>query len=164
MRYHNIWLSCDAWWRYQMETFPRNWPFVRGIHRSPVNSPPQRPVTRSFDVFFDLRLNKRLSKQSWGLWFETLLCPLWLHCNGLNSIELIGHWETWLQQDIKYIHTHLNVRYPGHFLWDCLQHVTRPHYHTASGNGLMLSGNRLLPGAMLTQIYVLLLRYLDAMT
>ena len=26
----------------------------------------QRPVTRSFDVFFDLRLNKRLSKQSWG--------------------------------------------------------------------------------------------------
>ena len=29
--------------------------------------PAQRPVTRSFDVFFDLRLNKRLSKQSWGL-------------------------------------------------------------------------------------------------
>ena len=27
------------WWRNQMETFPRNWPFVRGIHRSPVNSP-----------------------------------------------------------------------------------------------------------------------------
>ena len=26
--------------------------------------PSQSPVTRSFDVFFDLRLNKRLSKQS----------------------------------------------------------------------------------------------------
>ena len=26
----------------------------------------QRPVARSFDVFFDLRLNKLLSKQSWG--------------------------------------------------------------------------------------------------
>ena len=26
----------------------------------------QRPVTRSFDVFFDLRLNKRLSKQPQG--------------------------------------------------------------------------------------------------
>ena len=26
-------------WRHQMETFPRYWPFVRGIHRSPVNSP-----------------------------------------------------------------------------------------------------------------------------
>ena len=29
---------------------PRYWPFVRGIHRSPVNSPAQRPVTRSYDV------------------------------------------------------------------------------------------------------------------
>ena len=38
-------------------------------------------VTRSFDVFFDLRLNKRLSKQSWGWWLETITCPLWRHCN-----------------------------------------------------------------------------------
>ena len=44
--------------------------------------PGQRPVTRSFDVFFDLHLNKWLSKQSWGWWFETLSCPLWCHCNG----------------------------------------------------------------------------------
>ena len=28
-----------TWWRHQMETFPRYWPYVRGIHRSPVNSP-----------------------------------------------------------------------------------------------------------------------------
>ena len=41
----------------------------------------QRPVTRSFDVFFDLRLNKRLSKQLWGRWFETLSHPLWRHRN-----------------------------------------------------------------------------------
>ena len=41
----------------------------------------QRPVTRSFDVFFDLRPNKRLSKQSWGWWFEMPSCPLWRHCN-----------------------------------------------------------------------------------
>ena len=46
--------------------FPRYWPFVRGIHRSPVNSPHKRPVVRNFDVFSDLRLNKRLSRQSWG--------------------------------------------------------------------------------------------------
>ena len=34
--------------------------------KSPVTGefPSQKPVTRSFDVFFDLRLNKRLSKQS----------------------------------------------------------------------------------------------------
>ena len=31
----------------------------------------QKPVTRIFDVFFDMRLNERLSKQSWGWWFET---------------------------------------------------------------------------------------------
>ena len=41
----------------------------------------QRPVTRSFDVFFYLRLNKRLSKQSRGWWFETLSRPLWRHRN-----------------------------------------------------------------------------------
>ena len=28
-----------SWWRHQMETFRRYWPFVLGIHRSPVNSP-----------------------------------------------------------------------------------------------------------------------------
>ena len=40
---------------------------------SPVTGefPAQRPATWSFDVFFDLHLNKRLSKQSWGWGFET---------------------------------------------------------------------------------------------
>ena len=37
----------------------------------PGEFPAQRPVTQSFDVFLDLRLNKRLSKQSRGWWFET---------------------------------------------------------------------------------------------
>ena len=46
-----------------------------------ITGPSQRPVTRSFDIFFDLRLNKRLSKQSWGLWFETPARSLWRHCN-----------------------------------------------------------------------------------
>ena len=54
--------------------FSRYRPFVRWI-------PHQRPVTRRFDVFFDLRPNKRLSKQWWGCWFETPSCPLWSHCN-----------------------------------------------------------------------------------
>ena len=42
--------------------------------------PAQRPVTRGFDVFFDLGLDKQLSKQSWGWLFETPSCPLWRHC------------------------------------------------------------------------------------
>ena len=41
---------------------PRYWPFVRGIHRSPVNSP-KKTVTQSFDIVFDQRMNKRLSEQ-----------------------------------------------------------------------------------------------------
>ena len=50
---------------------------------SPVTGefPAQRPVTRSSDVFFDLRLNKRLSKQSLGWWFPTPSRSIWRHCN-----------------------------------------------------------------------------------
>ena len=43
--------------------------------------PSQRPVTQSFDVFFDLSLNKRLSKQPRRRWFETPSRPLWRHSN-----------------------------------------------------------------------------------
>ena len=53
-----------------------------GEFTGPGEFPTQRPVTRSFDVFFDLRLNKRLSKHSWGWWFETLSWSLWRHHNG----------------------------------------------------------------------------------
>ena len=49
----------------------------------------QRPVTRSFDVFFDLRLNKRWSKQPWDWWFETPSWSLWRQCN--VRVKLLGH-------------------------------------------------------------------------
>ena len=54
------------------------------VGNSPVTGefPVQRPVTGSFGVFFDLSLNKRLSKYSWGWWFETLSRSLCRHCNG----------------------------------------------------------------------------------
>ena len=53
-----------------------------GEFTGPGEFPAQRPVRRSFDVFFDPRLNKQLSKQSGGGWFETPSRPLWRHCNG----------------------------------------------------------------------------------
>ena len=59
--------------------FPRHWLFVREI---PGEFPAQTPVTRNLDVFFDLRPNKLLSKQSWCWWFETPSRPLWRHRNG----------------------------------------------------------------------------------
>ena len=49
--------------------------------------PSQRSVTRSFDVFFDLRLNTRLSKQSWSWWFETPSRPLWRRCNAFMFVN-----------------------------------------------------------------------------
>ena len=70
-------ITMTSWkWKH----FPRNWPLC-GEFIGPGEFPTQRPVTRSFDVFFDLRLNERLSKQPWGWWFETLSWSLWRHCN-----------------------------------------------------------------------------------
>ena len=71
-----------AWWRHQMETFPALLAICAGNSPVPGEFPTQRPVRRNFDVFFDLRPNKRLSEQSWGWWFETPLRPLWRHRNG----------------------------------------------------------------------------------
>ena len=56
-----------------------------GISPVPGEFHAQRPVTQSFDVFFDLRLNKRLSKQPWGWWFETPSWSLWRQCNALTD-------------------------------------------------------------------------------
>ena len=76
--------ACDLFLQHddviKWKHFPRNWPFVRGIHRSRWF-----PHTKASDAdlwcFFDLRLNKRLNKQSWGWWFETLSRPFWRHRN-----------------------------------------------------------------------------------
>ena len=69
-----------TWWRHQMETFSPLLAICAG--NSSVNGelPAQSPVTRSFGAFFDLHLNKCLSKQSWSWWLETPFRPLWRHC------------------------------------------------------------------------------------
>ena len=70
-----------TWWRHQMETFSAL--LALCAKNSPVTGefPSQRPVTRSFGVFFDLCLSKRLSKQSRRRWFQTPSSSLWCHCN-----------------------------------------------------------------------------------
>ena len=69
-------------WKY----FPRYWPFVRGIHRSPVNSP-HKGQWRGAMMFSLIRtLNKRLSKHSSDWWFGTPSCPLWRHRNDLRDL------------------------------------------------------------------------------
>ena len=69
-----------AWWRHQIETFSallaicaRNSPVIGEFLA-------QRPVTRGFDIFFDLCLNGWTNNGENG--FETPDGPLWRHCNG----------------------------------------------------------------------------------
>ena len=66
-------VECPTWWRHQMETISALLALCEV--NSPVigEFPSQRQVTRSFGVFFDLRLNKRLSKQSWGWWLDAIV-------------------------------------------------------------------------------------------
>ena len=65
-----------------METFPALLAICVGNSLVTGGFPAQRPVAQNFDVFFDLRLNKRLSKQSRGWLFETPSRPLWHPSNG----------------------------------------------------------------------------------
>ena len=61
-----------------------------GEFTGPGEFPTQRPMTQNFDVFFYLRLNKRLSKQSRGWWFETPAWSLWRHRNAFLAILTIN--------------------------------------------------------------------------
>ena len=70
--------------------FPRYWPICEGNPPVSGGFPSQRPVTRSFDVFFDLCLNKTLSRQSRRRWFETPSHSLWRHYNGVTYRGLIA--------------------------------------------------------------------------
>ena len=66
------------------------------VGNSPVTGdfPSQRPAMRIFDVFFDLRLNKGLSKPSRCWWFETPSRSLWRHCN-------VCHFWKWLTRSCE---------------------------------------------------------------
>ena len=98
--------------RYTMTSSNGNIFHVTGYlwGNSPVTGefPSQRPVTRSFDVFFDLHLNKQLSKQSWGWWFEMPSHPLCCHCNDilLSVMTLV---LTYLQNRERVPFTHLKL-------------------------------------------------------
>ena len=94
----------NPWWRQQIEAFSVLLAICAGNSLVTGEFPSQRPVTRGFDVFFDLRLNKRLNKPSWGWWFETLSHPLWRQCNAVTdtwtshvAIAFGRRWCDWTQ-------------------------------------------------------------------
>ena len=82
-------------WRHQMKSFSALWALCEGNTPATGVFASQRPVTRSSDVLFDLRLNKRLSNQSrWLRWFEMTSRSLWRNCNESHSISLLAHYST----------------------------------------------------------------------
>ena len=69
--------------------FPRYWPFVWGIHLSPVISPHKGQWRGALMFSLICALNKRMRKQSWGWWFETPSRSLWRYCNvETNTVAL----------------------------------------------------------------------------
>ena len=106
-------ITCDTWnplkcrgieshhddvikWKH----FPRYWPFVWGIHRSPVNFPHKGQWGGALMFSLICALDKRLSKQSRDLWFETPLRPLWLHCKVVSDSQ----WRCPRDEVIKWKH------------------------------------------------------------
>ena len=84
---------CHSWWCHQMETFSMLVALCEGNPPVTGGFSSQRPLTHSFDVFFDLRLNKWSSTQSRCQWFETPLHSLWHHCNNANfDIHHVNIW------------------------------------------------------------------------
>ena len=79
-------LAKGPWWRCRMEAFSALPALCAEDSQVTGEFPSQRPVTRSFDVFFGLRLNKGVGKQWRRRWFEMPSRPLWRHCNGLLTI------------------------------------------------------------------------------
>ena len=113
----------ETWWRHQMETISALLAYCAESLPVTGELPSQRPVTRSFYVVFYLSLNKRLSKQSWGWWFELPSRSLWRHCNVTQS---------WFH---------------CYFSWDVLHILTRPkHYLYPSDIFAIYSSSHSLSG------------------
>ena len=102
-----------SWWRHQMEIFSALLALCTG--NSPVTGefPTQRPVTRSFVVFFICALNKRLRKQSWSWRFETPSRSLSRHYNVTNPTMQLSHIP---QHTIQNRNVHISVL--NGVLWD----------------------------------------------
>ena len=77
----NIFRVTGPWWG---ESIGKRW------------IPSKKLVAQSIDIIFGLRLNKRLSKQSRRMWFETPSDSLWRHCNTGICVSLtfpvVGQW------------------------------------------------------------------------
>ena len=95
-----------SWWCYQMETFSILLVIYAGNSQFTGEFPSQRPVTQSFDVFFDLCLDKWLSKQLRCQCFEMLSCSLWHHCNIIHTSinqQKVNKLHAWFKKSVLYL-------------------------------------------------------------
>ena len=101
--------TCQSWWHNQMEAFSSLLALCAG--NSPVTGefPSQRAMTRSLGVFFDLRLNKLLSKQSRRQWFETPSYSLLRHCDDHKRRIYVSPSRMFLYSISIYYHSLLDV-------------------------------------------------------
>ena len=81
-----------AWLRHQMETFSTLLAICVGNSLVTSEFPAQRPVTWSFDVFFNLHLKKWLSKQWRGWWFEMPSRPFC--CHSRMDSNILCYWSS----------------------------------------------------------------------
>ena len=102
-----------TWWRHRMKASPALLALSEG-------NPPvagalswRWPLTPSFDVFFDLYPDKRLSKQSRCRWFETPSRSLWFHC---NDMMLLWHNERYRFPETKTMSSKRQNNY--HYLYE----------------------------------------------
>ena len=97
-----------SWWRHQTKHFPRYWPFVRRIHRSPVNSPHKGQWRGALIFPFicawingDLRRHRAhydftvMAESAYMSWRHHGLCP---HCRchlSPSGMKIMWEWSTW---------------------------------------------------------------------
>ena len=85
--------------------------------------PSKRLVTWNIAVYFDLHLNKRLSKQSIRQGFEIPLCSLWHHCNVEGHHQALWNCQT-LQVTILYFRS--SCQMSRHFVVNHSDKFIRP--------------------------------------
>ena len=85
-RSHSQWRHNDI---IKWKHFPRYWPFVRGIHGSPGNSPHKGQWRGDLMLSLICALNKRLTKLASGCWLKSPAGPLWRHSNG-HEMEMLS--------------------------------------------------------------------------
>ena len=134
-----------------MEPFFTLLAFCAGNSRVTGEFPSQRPVMLNFDIFFDLRLNKRLSKKSGRRWFETPSRLLWRYCNS----HIFACWQTTRPNCVTFLQRHRRFVKP-YLINSSKNNILLPEIN---GNGFYAIIYDVIISAMASQITVVSIVY-----